>query len=163
RRGPQGEGVGVLPRPFDHPSGARPGDARQDRGEGRGRRHRRPDAAPRGPQHVDDAGGEVERGKPMPKIKTSRGAAKRFKMTGTGRGNRGRGSLRHTLTNKPQKQKRGLGRSVWVERRKEKPTKPLPPYFKGDKTIPRERGAPKTPPRHKKTMKQAKGYVGGRR
>ncbi|HEY4904796.1 MAG TPA: 50S ribosomal protein L35 [Candidatus Sulfotelmatobacter sp.] len=44
----------------------------------------------------------------MPKLKTHTGAAKRFKKTGTGKVKRGRSHLRHILTSKETKRKRGL-------------------------------------------------------
>jgi large subunit ribosomal protein L35 len=44
----------------------------------------------------------------MPKLKTKSGAAKRFKITGSGRIRRGRANLRHILTKKPTKRKRHL-------------------------------------------------------
>ena len=44
----------------------------------------------------------------MPKLKTHKGAAKRFKKTGTGKVKRGRSHLRHILTSKDTKRKRGM-------------------------------------------------------
>ncbi|RIY32307.1 50S ribosomal protein L35 [Psittacicella melopsittaci] len=44
----------------------------------------------------------------MPKIKTVRGAAKRFKQTGSGRFKRKQSHLRHILTKKSPKRKRHL-------------------------------------------------------
>jgi large subunit ribosomal protein L35 len=44
----------------------------------------------------------------MPKIKTKRGAAKRFRRTGTGAIKRRRGFRNHILTKKSQKRKRQL-------------------------------------------------------
>ena len=44
----------------------------------------------------------------MPKLKTHRGAAKRFKKTGTGKFTRGAAFKRHILTSKTTKRKRGL-------------------------------------------------------
>ena len=44
----------------------------------------------------------------MPKMKTSRGAAKRFKATKSGRLKRKQSFLRHYLTNKSAKRKRHL-------------------------------------------------------
>jgi large subunit ribosomal protein L35 len=44
----------------------------------------------------------------MPKIKTNRGAAKRFKKTGTGRIKRGSAFTSHILTSKTRKRKRNL-------------------------------------------------------
>jgi large subunit ribosomal protein L35 len=44
----------------------------------------------------------------MPKIKTNRGAAKRFKKTGSGAFKRAQSHRRHILTKKPTKRKRHL-------------------------------------------------------
>jgi large subunit ribosomal protein L35 len=49
----------------------------------------------------------------MPKLKTHRGAAKRFKKTGTGKIKRAAAFKRHILTSKPTKRKRhGRGTQV---------------------------------------------------
>ncbi len=45
----------------------------------------------------------------MPKMKSNRGAAKRFRRTGKGRFKRGQSHLRHILTRKSSKRKRQLG------------------------------------------------------
>ncbi len=50
----------------------------------------------------------------MPKIKTRRGAAKRFKVTGSGRLKRSRAYLRHQLSCKSPKQKRRLRQATMV-------------------------------------------------
>ena len=52
----------------------------------------------------------------MPKVKTRRGAAKRFKITGGGKIKRGRAYLRHQLSAKTRKQKRNLRSSGTVSR-----------------------------------------------
>lgn len=44
----------------------------------------------------------------MPKIKTNKGAAKRFKFTGTGKIKRNKSKMRHILTKKDSKTKRVL-------------------------------------------------------
>jgi large subunit ribosomal protein L35 len=44
----------------------------------------------------------------MPKMKTNRGAAKRFKVTGSGGIKRGQSHRRHILTKKSTKRKRQL-------------------------------------------------------
>lgn len=44
----------------------------------------------------------------MPKLKTNRGAKKRFKLTATGKVKRRRSGHRHILTSKDQKRKRHL-------------------------------------------------------
>ena len=50
----------------------------------------------------------------MPKLKTNRGAAKRFRKTGSGGFKRGQSHLRHILTKKDSKRKRQLGRPAQV-------------------------------------------------
>ena len=50
----------------------------------------------------------------MPKMKTHRGAAKRFKVTGSGKILRRRANLNHSLEKKSSKRKRRLGRTVEV-------------------------------------------------
>lgn len=50
----------------------------------------------------------------MPKIKTHRGAAKRFKTTGTGKFKRHHSFARHILTSKARKRKRKLAKSAMV-------------------------------------------------
>jgi large subunit ribosomal protein L35 len=47
----------------------------------------------------------------MPKIKTSRSAAKRFKFTKTGKVKHKRANLRHLLTSKSRGRKRRLGQA----------------------------------------------------
>jgi large subunit ribosomal protein L35 len=48
----------------------------------------------------------------MPKLKTRKSAAKRFKLTGTGKIKRRKAFLRHILTKKNTKKKRQLGQDV---------------------------------------------------
>ena len=48
----------------------------------------------------------------MPKLKTHKGASKRFKKTGTGKVVRHHSFARHILTSKPRSRKRRLGQSV---------------------------------------------------
>lgn len=48
------------------------------------------------------------------KLKTHRGAAKRFKKTATGKFKRGSAFKRHILTSKTTKRKRGLRKSTLV-------------------------------------------------
>jgi large subunit ribosomal protein L35 len=50
----------------------------------------------------------------MPKLKTHRGAAKRFKKSGTGKFLRSKAFKQHILTSKTTKQKRGLSGTVVV-------------------------------------------------
>jgi large subunit ribosomal protein L35 len=48
----------------------------------------------------------------MPKLKTHKGASKRFKKTGTGKVVRRKAFARHLLTSKTRSRKRSLGQSV---------------------------------------------------
>jgi large subunit ribosomal protein L35 len=50
----------------------------------------------------------------MPKLKSHKGASKRFKKTATGKIKRGRSHLRHILTSKSKKRKRNLGSPAFV-------------------------------------------------
>ena len=51
----------------------------------------------------------------MPKLKTNKSAAKRFKLTKSGQFKRGQAYRRHLLTHKSAKQKRQLRRALLVE------------------------------------------------
>ena len=48
----------------------------------------------------------------MPKLKTHKGAAKRFRMTASGKVKRGHSHARHILTKKDSKRKRNLDHDV---------------------------------------------------
>ena len=61
----------------------------------------------------------------MPKMKTHRGAAKRFKTTGTGKLKRGHSMKSHILTKKSPKRKRNLRQSALVAKADEKRIKRL--------------------------------------
>jgi large subunit ribosomal protein L35 len=61
----------------------------------------------------------------MPKMKTNRSAAKRFKKTGTGRLKRGKQNRRHILTKKTPKRKRQLRKPGLVSKADEKRIKRL--------------------------------------
>ena len=50
----------------------------------------------------------------MPKLKTHKGAAKRFKKTGTGKFTRSQAFKQHILTSKTRSRKRGLKGNVVV-------------------------------------------------
>jgi len=52
----------------------------------------------------------------MPKMKTSRAAAKRFKITGSGKIKRWKAYKSHILTKKTKKQKRNLGYFTIVDK-----------------------------------------------
>jgi large subunit ribosomal protein L35 len=64
----------------------------------------------------------------MPKLKTRRGAAKRFTVTAKGKVKRRKGFLRHILTHKTSKQKRHLRRATLVDKADERSIKRLLPY-----------------------------------
>lgn len=65
----------------------------------------------------------------MPKLKTHRGAAKRFKVTGSGRIKRYKAGTSHLLTGKPSKRMRGLRQSTLVPKALEDNIKKLLPYL----------------------------------
>ena len=65
----------------------------------------------------------------MPKMKTHRGAAKRFRKTGTGRLKRAKAFKSHILTKKSSKRKRNLRKSALVSPTQEKAMKKLLPYL----------------------------------
>ncbi len=64
----------------------------------------------------------------MPKIKTNRGAAKRFKTTGSGKIVRNKAFSNHILTKKGTKRKRNLRKSSLVHSTNEKQIRRLIPY-----------------------------------
>lgn len=64
----------------------------------------------------------------MPKLKTKRGAAKRFKKTGSGKIIRRKSHSSHLFTGKSTKRKRRLRRSTLVDRADVKKVKKLLPY-----------------------------------
>ena len=65
----------------------------------------------------------------MPKIKTNRATAKRFKVTGTGKIKRRRAFLRHININKTTKQKRHLRKPGLVDKSNEYAIRRLIPYL----------------------------------
>jgi len=65
----------------------------------------------------------------MPKIKTNRGAAKRFKKTGTGKIKRSHAFTSHILTSKTRKRKRNLRKSNVVVAADHKNILRLIPYM----------------------------------
>ncbi len=65
----------------------------------------------------------------MPKLKTNRGAAKRFKMTGTGKIKVKRAFARHILTGKSANRKRHLRTPKHLGKTDEKAIKKLVPYL----------------------------------
>ena len=65
----------------------------------------------------------------MPKMKTNRAAAKRFKKTATGKLKHKRAYLRHILSTKSPEQKRRLRKSGTLEKADAKRIKKLLPYI----------------------------------
>lgn len=64
----------------------------------------------------------------MPKLKTNRGAAKRFKRTASGKFKRSQSHLRHILTKKSTKRKRHLRAATMVHPADHAAIKKLLPY-----------------------------------
>ena len=65
----------------------------------------------------------------MPKVKTSRAAAKRFKKTGPGQLKRMKAYKSHILTKKSQKRKRNLRKSIITDATNVKSMKKILPYL----------------------------------
>jgi len=65
----------------------------------------------------------------MPKVKTNRGAAKRFKLTGSGKIKRSKAYASHILTKKSTKRKRGLRQADMVDSANSKAVKRMLPYI----------------------------------
>ena len=64
----------------------------------------------------------------MPKIKTNRAAAKRFRVTGSGKIKRNKGYKRHILSSKSKKRKRHLRQSTTVAAVETKNIRKMIPY-----------------------------------
>ncbi len=64
----------------------------------------------------------------MPKLKTHKGAAKRFRTTASGKVKRGHSHARHILTKKTAKRKRSLDIDVLVSEADEVRIKRMLPY-----------------------------------
>jgi large subunit ribosomal protein L35 len=64
----------------------------------------------------------------MPKMKTNRAAAKRFKVTGSGRIRRSKAGLNHNMQEKSRKRTRRLRKNDMVDSTMEKRVKLLLPY-----------------------------------
>ena len=65
----------------------------------------------------------------MPKVKTSRAAAKRFKKTGTGELKRMKAYKSHSLTKKSTKRKRNLRKATMTDSTNVKNMKKILPYL----------------------------------
>ena len=64
----------------------------------------------------------------MPKIKTNRGAAKRFRATANGKLKRNKSGMRHILTKKASGVKRGLRKSGLVSKADTDAVRRMLPY-----------------------------------
>ena len=64
----------------------------------------------------------------MPKLKTNKGAAKRFKKTGTGKFKRSKACKGHLKASKNAKRKRKLRSPEMVDKKEEKMMNALMPY-----------------------------------
>ena len=64
----------------------------------------------------------------MPKMKTKRSAAKRFKTTGSGKLRRRKAYTSHILTKKSQKRKRKLRKAALVDKSDEGLVRSMLPY-----------------------------------
>jgi large subunit ribosomal protein L35 len=65
----------------------------------------------------------------MPKVKTKKAAAKRFKVTGTGKLVRNKAYKRHLLNAKTTKRKRNLRHDIVVDETNSKVMKKILPYL----------------------------------
>ncbi len=72
--------------------------------------------------------GETVRSEGVPKLKTNRGAAKRFRKTSTGKVRRRKAFASHLLTKKSTKRKRNLRASTFVDKTNSKAIRKLIPY-----------------------------------
>ena len=75
----------------------------------------------------------------MPKIKTSRAAAKRFKVTGTGKLKRNKAYKSHILTKKSTKRKRNLRKATVTDATNVKNMKKI--LWKKNRAIPVHKGS----------------------
>ena len=65
----------------------------------------------------------------MPKMKTTKAAAKRFKTTGTGKLKRNKAYKSHILTKKSQKRKRNVRKAAMTDATNVKSIKKILPYM----------------------------------
>jgi large subunit ribosomal protein L35 len=64
----------------------------------------------------------------MPKLKTHKGAAKRFRKTASGKFKRGKSHARHILTKKTAKRKRKLDIDTYISKADQKLVQEMLPY-----------------------------------
>ena len=65
----------------------------------------------------------------MPKLKTHRGAAKRFSLTGSGKVKRNKAFANHIMTPKATKRKRALLKAAILDKTNARAIKKLIPYL----------------------------------
>ena len=65
----------------------------------------------------------------MPKMKTHKGAARRFKVTGSGKFTSRKGSISHRMTRKSKQAKRAGDEMIVVARPNQRTLKKLLPYL----------------------------------
>ena len=96
----------------------------------------------------------------MPKLKTKRAAAKRFRKTANGF-KRGQSHRRHILTKKPSKRKRQLRREMHVDETdvNRDQADASVRLDQGDNNMARVKRGVVAGRRHKKILKKAKGYL----
>jgi len=87
-----------------------------------------PPASPRSPIASPEAALESEKVPPVPKMKTNRAAAKRFRVTGSGRVRRSKGGGNHGMQEKSRKRLRRLRNNDMVSGSFEKRIKIMLPY-----------------------------------
>ena len=66
----------------------------------------------------------------MPKMKTHKGASKRFKMTKSGKLKRAHALKNHILAKKSTKRKRGLRQTTFLDKTNENNVRSMLPYSK---------------------------------
>src|ERR1700745_3962877 len=92
----------------------------------------------------------------MPKLKTHKGASKRFKKTGTGKVVRNHAFGRHILTSKPHKRKKKLHKSVVADAADQPALKRMLPYSFGERLCGRCAWHVPVPPINQTTQKEIK-------
>lgn len=104
----------------------------------------------------------------MPKLKTKKAAAKRFKKTGTGQLKRMKAYKSHILTKKSAKRKRNLRKATMTDATNVKTMKKILPYLQNsgidqeEAEMARVKGGLNAKKKHNRVLKLAKGYRGAR-
>lgn len=104
----------------------------------------------------------------MPKLKTKKAAAKRFKKTGTGQLKRMKAYKSHILTKKSAKRKRNLRKATMTDATNVKTMKKILPYLQNsgrdqeEAEMARVKGGLNAKKKHNRVLKLAKGCRGAR-